>query len=322
MKILITGCAGFIGYHIAKKILKDFKKSKVLGIDNLNNYYSPKLKKKRIFKLKKYRKFNFKKIDISNKKILKKIFNKNNFDIVIHMAAQAGIRHSLINPQSYFKSNLKGFFNVLELSNLNCVKKFIFASSSSVYGDQKKYPYKENFNLYPNNIYSFSKKINEECAKDLSELTKMKVIGLRFFTIYGDFGRPDMFIYKFLKSCLSNVTFILNNYGDHKRDFTHIDDVTNIIKGLILKKIIEKYQIFNVCSSKPINLKLLISKISKILKINNKIIKTKRQNVDVLNTHGDNTKIKKYLRIKKFKNILEELENIIKSYKDNKIFKY
>ena len=150
----------------------------------------------------------------------------------------------------------------------------------------------------------------------------MKLIGLRFFTIYGKFGRPDMFIYKFLKSCLSNLTFQLNNYGDHKRDFTHIDDVTNIIKGLILKKIREKYQIFNVCSNKPINLKLLISKIKKILKINNKIINNKRQNVDVLNTHGDNTKIKKYLKIKKFKNILEEIENIIRSYKDNKIFKY
>ena len=322
MKILITGCAGFIGFHIAEKILKDFKKSKVFGIDNLNNYYSPKLKKKRIFHLKKYKKFNFKKIDISNKKKLEKIFNKNNFDIVIHMAAQAGIRYSLINPQSYFKNNLIGFFNILELSNLNSIKKFIFASSSSVYGDQKKYPYKENFYLYPNNIYSSSKKINEECAKDLSELTKMKVIGLRFFTIYGDFGRPDMFIYKFLKSCFSNLIFQLNNYGDHKRDFTHIDDVTNIIKGLILKKIREKYQIFNVCSNKPIGLKLLISKIKKILKINNKILNNKRQNVDVLNTHGDNTKIKKYLKIKKFKNILEEIENIIKSYKDNKIFKY
>jgi len=322
MKILITGCAGFIGFHIAERILKDFKKSKVFGIDNLNNYYSPKLKKKRIFELKKYKKFNFEKIDISNKIKLKKIFNKHNFDIVVHMAAQAGIRYSLINPQSYFKSNLIGFFNVLELSNLNCVKKFIFASSSSVYGDQKKYPYKENFYLYPNNIYSYSKKINEECAKDLSELTKMKVIGLRFFTIYGDFGRPDMFIYKFLKSCLSNLTFQLNNYGDHKRDFTHIDDVTNIIKGLMLKKIKKKYQIFNVCSNKPISLKLLISEIKTILKINNKIIKNKRQNVDVLNTHGDNTKIKKYLKIKKFKNILEEIKNIIKSYKDNKIFKY
>ena len=150
----------------------------------------------------------------------------------------------------------------------------------------------------------------------------MKLIGLRFFTIYGKFGRPDMFIYKFLKSCLSNLTFQLNNYGDHKRDFTHIDDVSNIIKILILKKIREKYQIFNVCSNKPINLKLLISKIREILKINNKIVKKKRHKADVLNTHGDNTMIKKYLKIGKFKSIIVEIKSIINWYKDNKIHKY
>jgi UDP-glucuronate 4-epimerase len=121
----------------------------------------------------------------------------------------------------------------------------------------------------------------------------MKIIGLRFFTIYGKFGRPDMFIYKFLKSLFSNSTFKLNNYGDHKRDFTHIDDVANIIKSLILKKIKKKYQIFNICSNKPINLKLLLNKMNKIIKIKNKIFKVKRNNADVLITHGDNSKIKK-----------------------------
>jgi UDP-glucuronate 4-epimerase len=322
MKILITGCAGFIGYHIAEKILKDFKNYKVYGIDNFNKYYSPELKKKRITNLKKYQKFNLRKIDISKKKIVKKIFDKNKFDIVIHMAAQAGIRYSLVNPKSYFESNIVGFFNILELSNQNKVKKFIFASSSSVYGDQKKYPFKEDFNLYPNNLYSITKKINEECAKDLSELTNMKIIGLRFFTIYGKFGRPDMLIYKFLKSSLSNLTFELNNYGNHKRDFTHIDDVTNIIKDLILKKIKKKYQIFNICSNKPINLNFLINKMSKFMKINNNIIKVKRNRADVLITHGDNSKIKKYLKIKKFKNIIEEIKSIIIWYKENKIFKY
>jgi UDP-glucuronate 4-epimerase len=322
MKILITGCAGFIGYHIAEKILKDLKKCKVYGVDNFNNYYSPELKKKRIINLKKYQKFNLRKIDISNKEIVKKIFNRNKFDTVIHMAAQAGIRYSLVNPQSYLESNLLGFFNILELSHKNQVKKFIFASSSSVYGDQKKYPFKENFNLYPNNLYSLTKKINEECAKDLSQLTNMKIIGLRFFTIYGKFGRPDMFIYKFLKSLFSNSTFKLNNYGDHKRDFTHIDDVSNIIKSLILKKIKKKYQIFNICSNKPINLKLLLNKINKIIKIKNKIFKVKRNNADVLITHGDNSKIKKFLKINKFRNIFNEIREVIYWYKKNKIYKY
>jgi UDP-glucuronate 4-epimerase len=322
MKILITGCAGFIGYHIAEKILTDFKKCKVYGIDNFNNYYSPELKNKRIINLKKYKKFNLKKIDISKKEIVKKIFNRNKFDIVIHMAAQAGIRYSLVNPKSYFESNVIGFFNILELSNQNKVKKFIFASSSSVYGDQKKYPFKEDFNLHPNNLYSLTKKINEECAKDLSELTNMKIIGLRFFTIYGKFGRPDMFIYKFLKSSLSNLKFKLNNYGNHKRDFTHIDDVTNIIKDLIQKKITKKYQIFNICSNKPINLKLLINKINKITKIKNKTFKVKRNHADVLITHGDNSKIKKYLKIYKFRNIFNEIKEVINWYTKNKIYKY
>jgi UDP-glucuronate 4-epimerase len=322
MKILITGCAGFIGYHIAEKILKDLKKCKVYGVDNFNNYYSPELKKKRIINLKKYQKFNLRKIDISNKEIVKKIFNRNKFDIVIHMAAQAGIRYSLVNPKSYLESNLLGFFNILELANNNKVKKFIFASSSSVYGDQKKYPFKEKFNLYPNNLYSLTKKINEECAKDLSQLTNMKIIGLRFFTIYGKFGRPDMFIYKFLKSLFSNSTFKLNNYGDHKRDFTHIDDVANIIKSLILKKIKKKYQIFNICSNKPINLKLLLNKMNKIIKIKNKIFKVKRNNADVLITHGDNSKIKKFLKINKFRNIFNEIREVIYWYKKNKIYKY
>lgn len=238
------------------------------------------------------------------------------------MAAQAGIRYSLVNPQSYLESNLLGFFNILELSHKNQVKKFIFASSSSVYGDQKKYPFKENFNLYPNNLYSLTKKINEECAKDLSQLTNMKIIGLRFFTIYGKFGRPDMFIYKFLKSLFSNSTFKLNNYGDHKRDFTHIDDVANIIKSLILKKIKKKYQIFNICSNKPINLKLLLNKMNKIIKIKNKIFKVKRNNADVLITHGDNSKIKKFLKINKFRNIFNEIREVIYWYKKNKIYKY
>jgi UDP-glucuronate 4-epimerase len=238
------------------------------------------------------------------------------------MAAQAGIRYSLVNPQSYLESNLLGFFNILEFSHKNKVKKFIFASSSSVYGDQKKYPFKENFNLYPNNLYSLTKKINEECAKDLSKLTNMKIIGLRFFTIYGKFGRPDMFIYKFLKSLFSNSTFKLNNYGDHKRDFTHIDDVANIIKSLILKKIKKKYQIFNICSNKPINLKLLLNKMNKIIKIKNKIFKVKRNNADVLITHGDNSKIKKFLKINKFRNIFNEIREVIYWYKKNKIHKY
>lgn len=322
MKILITGCAGFVGYHVAEKILNKFKKCHVFGIDNINSYYSRDLKIKRVLDLKKSSRFKFLKMDISNKQHVDNFFKKHKFEIVIHMAAQAGIRYSFVNPESYIESNIKGFFNIIENSNKHKVKKFIFASSSSVYGEQKKHPFKENFELKPTNIYSFSKKINEESAKDLSTLTSMKIIGLRFFTIYGKFGRPDMFIFKFLKSSFKNLKFELNNNGNHNRDFTHIDDVTDIMNKLIQKKIKDRYQIFNVCSNNPSSLLLLISKMKKILNIDAKVVKIPRNVADVLMTHGDNSKIKKYLKIKKFRNIFDEIKDVIDWYKKNKIYKY
>jgi len=241
---------------------------------------------------------------------------------VIHMAAQAGVRYSFVNPESYIDSNIKGFFNIIENSAKHKVKKFIFASSSSVYGEQKKYPFKENFELKPNNIYSFSKKLNEDCAKDLSKVSTMKIIGLRFFTIYGKFGRPDMFIFKFLKSSFKKLKFELNNNGNHNRDFTNIDDVTDIMNKLIKKKIKDRYQIFNVCSNSPSSLPLLILKMKKILNIDTKIVKTPRNVADVLMTHGDNSKIKKYLKIKKFRNIFNEIKEVIDWYEKNKIYRY
>ena len=322
MKILITGCAGFIGYHVAEKILNKFKSYQVFGVDNINSYYSKALKKKRVFDLKKNNKFKFLKMDISNKNYVDNFFKKHKFEIVIHMAAQAGVRYSFVNPESYIESNIKGFFNIIENSAKYKVKKFIFASSSSVYGEQKTYPFKENFELKPTNIYSFSKKLNEDFAKDLSTVTSMKIIGLRFFTIYGKFGRPDMFVFKFLRSSFKNLKFELNNNGNHNRDFTHIDDVTDIMNKLIKKKIKERYQIFNVCSNNPSSLPLLILKIKKILNIDTNVVKIRRNMADVLMTHGDNGKIKKYLKIKKFRNIFNEIKDVIEWYKKNKIYKY
>jgi UDP-glucuronate 4-epimerase len=158
MKFLVTGSAGFIGYHITRMILENFKGSSVIGIDNLNSYYSIKLKKERIKILKNFKKFKFLKIDISNAEKVSSLFKNIKFDIVIHMAAQPGVRYSMVNPKVYFSSNIEGFLNIIENCNLSKVKKFLFASSSSVYGDQKKYPLKENYNLNPNNIYSCTKK--------------------------------------------------------------------------------------------------------------------------------------------------------------------
>jgi len=321
MNILITGCAGFIGFHLTEFLSKKYKKSKIIGFDNINNFYSPILKKMRIKVLKKNKNFFFKKIDLENKKKIENIFKRNKIKIVIHLAAQAGVRDSLKMPNSYFKSNFIGFMNIVNVSNNNKVKKFIFASSSSVYGDKKKFPLKENMNISPKNIYSATKKINEDIANDLSKISNMKMIGLRFFTVYGKFGRPDMFIFKFLYSLLNSKKFYLYNKGNHFRDYTHIDDVVNIIISLIKKKITKKFQIFNVCSNDPIDLNKLVKFISDFVNIKPKIIKKKRNRIEVLKTHGDNKKILSFLKIKLKKNIFFELPNIIEWYKKKQIWK-
>jgi UDP-glucuronate 4-epimerase len=321
MNYLVTGCAGFIGYHIANSIIKKNKKARVIGIDNLNNYYSVKLKEKRIKLLEKNKRFKFFKFDLINKEKIINIFKTNKIDVVVHLAAQAGVRYSVVNPKSYFESNILGFSNIIELSHLNNVKKFIFASSSSVYGDKKKYPLKESEKIFPKNIYSASKKLNEDMAKDVSHISKMKIIGLRFFTIYGIWGRPDMFIFSFLKSIKEQKTYYLNNYGKHLRDFTHIEDVLIVINNLIKKRHKKKFQIFNVCSNKPISLKALISKIYEHTKQKSFLKKIKHNKLEVFKTHGDNRKIKNYLKLKKFRNILDELKNIIEWYKKEKIWK-
>jgi UDP-glucuronate 4-epimerase len=322
MKFLVTGSAGFIGYHITKMILENFKGSSVTGIDNLNSYYSVKLKNERIKILKNFKKYKFRKIDITNAKKVSSLFKNNKFDIVIHMAAQPGVRYSIINPNAYFSSNIEGFLNIIENCNLSKVKMFFFASSSSVYGDQKKYPLKENYNLNPNNIYSHTKKNNEDVAEDISGISKMKIVALRFFTIYGNYARPDMFIYKFLNFLHNKRTFYLNNYGNHKRDFTHVNDVKNIIKKLILTKRLKNYQVFNICSSNPVNILKLALLIKDYLKSKIKIIKIKKHKADVLVTFGSNVKIKKFLKIKKFKNIFKEIKKVIDNYNNKKIYKY
>ena len=272
--------------------------------------------------LKKNKNFLFYKIDISNEKKLKKIFNNHKFEIIIHLAAQAGVRHALKDPESYLDSNIKGFLNLVDNLKTNSVKKFIFASSSSVYGEGKKFPQSEEMKPKPINIYSSTKLLNEEIIRDYSNISKIKFIGLRFFTIYGSHGRPDMFLFKLLKSIFKKNSFYLNNYGNHLRDFTHVDDVKMIIKKLIDKKIKTKFQIFNVCSNNPISILKLISDVSKITSTNPKIVKIKRHKADVLKTHGSNIKIKKYLNIKSFRNIFEELLPIVNWYRDKKFYKY
>ena len=235
MNILITGCGGFIGYHLSKKLILD-KTNVIVGLDNLNNYYSTKLKKNRIYNLKK-KNFIFKKTDITNINSLKKLFIKHKFDYVINLAAQAGVRYSLENPHAYINSNIIGFLNILENCKNHSVEHLIYASSSSVYGLNKTFPLSEKNNVdHPVSLYAASKKSNEAIAHSYSHIFKLPCTGLRFFTVYGPWGRPDMALYIFTKKILAGEPIDVFGFGKMRRDFTYIDDIVEGVFSLLDKK--------------------------------------------------------------------------------------
>jgi UDP-glucuronate 4-epimerase len=230
MKILITGSSGFIGFHLAKLLLE--KKHKVQGYDSMNNYYDVKLKKARLNLLRKYHNFSFTKGTLENEKVLNKTFKRFKPKIVIHLAAQAGVRYSIDKPRVYLKSNITGSFNVIEASHNINVKHLIMASSSSVYGANKNVPFKETDKTETQlSIYASTKKANESMAHSYSNIWQIPITMLRFFTVYGPWGRPDMALFKFTKGILANEKIDIYNYGKMYRDFTYIDD---IIKGIEL----------------------------------------------------------------------------------------
>jgi len=301
MRILVTGCVGFIGFHLCKELLKK-KNIEILGLDNINSYYSTKLKKLRLNYLKKNRGFKFIKLDISNYSKLEIIFKKNKFDIIINLAAQAGVRYSIINPIEYVSSNTLGFSNILDLSKKYKIQKLFYASSSSVYGDQKGFPIKENRKLFPKNMYSLSKKNNEEIAEIYSDHYGIKTVGLRFFTVYGEWGRPDMLMLKYMMAKMNDKVFIINNKGNHYRDFTYIGDVIKILIKLIFSKMKKKHEVFNICSNNPMSVKFVLNRINELFG-KPKIKFKKKLKIEVYKTHGDNTKIKKITGFKKFTDI-------------------
>ncbi|MBT6948207.1 MAG: SDR family NAD(P)-dependent oxidoreductase, partial [Candidatus Marinimicrobia bacterium] len=215
-KILITGAAGFIGFHLSQKLLKEGYE--IYGIDNLNDYYDPALKQARLVQLQ-VSNFKFQQLDLQNYEGLTKVFTEFQPDIVINLAAQAGVRYSLENPRSYIESNLDGFFNILEASRQHGVNNFIYASSSSVYGNNEKSPFSETDNVdHPVSLYAATKKSNELIAHTYSHLYKMTTVGLRFFTVYGPWGRPDMAYYFFTKAILEGKKIQLFNQGLNLRD--------------------------------------------------------------------------------------------------------
>ncbi len=317
MNILVTGAAGFIGYHLTKRILN--KNNKVIGIDNINNYYDINLKKNRIKDLKKNKKFEFYKTDLSEYKKLFNIVKKNKIKIIIHLAAQAGVRYSIKNPRSYLKSNLEGFFNILEISRHNKIDHLIYASTSSVYGDTKKFPVSENDETdHPLSFYAATKKSNEVMAHSYSYIYKLPSTGVRFFTVYGPYGRPDMALFKFTKNIIKKLPIELFNKGNHFRDFTYVDDIVDGVYSL-LKKQSKKtipYQIFNIGNGNPKKLVDYLKHIENNLNRTSKIKKLPLQIGDIVKTHSNIKKLKKYTGYKPKININIGIAKFIEWYKD------
>jgi len=280
-KVLVTGSAGFIGFHLTQALLKqDFK---VVGIDNLNDYYDPKLKKDRLDYIDKFvvnrgidNCYQFIKLDISDDEELSGLFQKHDFDIVINLAAQAGVRYSLENPKAYVDSNLVGFTNILECCRHANIEHLLFASSSSVYGMNTKQPFSANDNTdYPISLYAATKKSNEILAHSYSHLFNIPCTALRFFTVYGPYGRPDMAYYSFTKAISEGKPINVFNSGVMKRDFTYIDDAVEGVMRLLDSKPISQaneitnakapYRVLNVGNNNPVTLRRFIGAIENSL---------------------------------------------------------
>lgn len=261
----ITGSSGFIGSNLAKRILNEEDNVLVIGLDNMNNYYDVKIKEWRLAQLNKFDNFKFIKGDLADKETVENIFKEYHPNIVVNLAAQAGVRYSITNPDAYIQSNLIGFYNILECCRNYPVEHLVYASSSSVYGSNKKVPYSTDDKVdNPVSLYAATKKSNELMAHSYSKLYNIQSTGLRFFTVYGPAGRPDMAYFGFTNKLINGETIKIFNYGNCKRDFTYIDD---IVEGIIrvMKKAPEKkngedglpippYKIYNIGNSHPENL--------------------------------------------------------------------
>ena len=301
-RILVTGAAGFIGFHTSKKLLEEG--NSVIGYDNLNDYYSVQLKKNRLKILKEFDSFKFIKGNLENKDLVNKTFKNQKPDIVINLAAQAGVRHSLKHPHDYIDSNLVGFLNILEGCRYNNVEQLIFASSSSVYGANKKIPFSTNDNVdHPVSLYAATKKSNELMAHSYSHLYDIPVTGLRFFTVYGPWGRPDMALFIFTKNILEGKAIKVFNHGDMRRDFTYVDDVVEGIYKLCYNPAQPDeswsgknpnpqtskapYRIYNIGNNNPVNLMDFIEEIESELGIEAEKDFKPMQPGDVKETYAD-----------------------------------
>lgn len=302
VKILVTGAAGFIGFHLSQRLLT--RGDEVVGLDNLNDYYDISLKKDRLALLQEKPTFSFYKLDLADRKGIEQLFAEQHFDIVVNLAAQAGVRYSLTNPHAYINSNLVGFINILEGCRYSRVKHLVFASSSSVYGANTKIPFSVHDNVdHPVSLYATTKKANELMAHNYSYLYGLPTTGLRFFTVYGPWGRPDMALFLFTKAILAGQPIDVFNYGKMQRDFTYIDD---IVEGVV--RVVDKipepnpnwsgdapdpgsskapYKIYNIGNNQPVELMHFIEVLEDCLGMKAKKNMMPIQPGDVPTTYAD-----------------------------------
>lgn len=331
MKILITGAAGFIGFHLSKKLLGE--SYQVIGIDNLNEYYDISLKQSRLEILDKYNNFKFHKVDLKDKAAVDHIFETYQPTHVINLAAQAGVRYSIENPYAYVDSNLVGFVNILEACRNYPVEHLLYASSSSVYGGNKVAPFSTNHNVdHPVSLYAATKKSNELMAHTYSHLYGISTTGLRFFTVYGPYGRPDMAYFSFTKDILAGKPIKVFNHGKMERDFTYIDDIVEGIVKLIDKAPVANedwdeskddlstsfapYKIYNIGNNNPVQLMRFINALESALGKEAEKIYMDMQPGDVLRTYADVSDLERDINFKPSTSIEDGLKKFVDWYKE------
>ena len=327
MRVLVTGAAGFIGFYLSKALIE--RGCEVLGIDNLNDYYDVKLKNDRLKILNEHEKsnnFEFKKVALEDRNEIEQLFREYKFDIVVNLAAQAGVRYSIENPHAYIDSNLVGFLNILEGCRNTKVKHFVYASSSSVYGMNTKQPFcTEDRVDYPISLYAATKKSNELMAHTYSHLYGLPTTGLRFFTVYGPMGRPDMAYFKFTKAILERQPIDIYNNGEMMRDFTYIDDIVEGVVRIMSKipdnntsnitKARAPYKIYNIGNNQPVTLRRFISAIENSCEIKAVENLLPMQAGDVPVTYADVDDLIKDVTFKPSTSIEDGIDKFVKWYK-------
>jgi len=330
-KILITGAAGFIGFHLSKRLMQEGYL--VTGLDNMNDYYDVNLKQARLDILLKYENFDFEKIDLIERDKIKSLFKSQRFDYAVNLAAQAGVRYSLINPYAYIDSNISGFLNILEACRQNPVKHLVFASSSSVYGANTKMPFSVHHNVdHPVSLYATTKKANELMAHTYANLYKIPSTGLRFFTVYGPWGRPDMALFLFTKAIIEGKPIDVYNHGKMKRDFTYVDDIVEGIVRLIPNSpqpnknwsgdkpdpasSFAPYKLYNIGNNQPVELMKFIEAIEQHIGIEADKKYMDIQQGDVPSTYANVDDLMNDVGFQPNTNILDGVGEFVKWYKE------